>query len=165
MSGSARLGLPFLDVGQSQKEFTHNEALQTLDLLVAGAVEEPPRATPPASPALGACYIVAESATDAWTGKSQCVAGWTSGGWRFIPPIEGISVFVRSIAVCATFRAGAWEMGQIRGSALMIGDEQVVGSRAAPIASPIGGATVDSEARATIDAILDALRGHGLIGI
>ena len=48
MAGTPRLSLPFLSVGQAQKEFTHNEALQTLDVLVAGAIEEPPRATPPA---------------------------------------------------------------------------------------------------------------------
>jgi hypothetical protein len=48
-----------LSVGQAQKEFTHNESLQTLDILVAGAVEEPPLSTPPTSPSVGACYIVA----------------------------------------------------------------------------------------------------------
>ena len=35
MSGTPRLDLPFLSAGQAQKEFTHNEALQTLDLIVA----------------------------------------------------------------------------------------------------------------------------------
>ena len=64
MSASPRLGLPFLSVGQAQKEFTHNEALQVLDSLVAGAVEEPPRASPPASPALGACYIIDAAPAD-----------------------------------------------------------------------------------------------------
>jgi hypothetical protein len=165
MSGSARLALPLLSVGQAQKEFTVNEAFQTLDLLVAGMVEEPPLATPPATPSLGACYIVAEDATDAWAGKSQCVAGWTSGGWRFVAPFEGLPVHVRSTGTCAMFRGGAWEIGQVRGAALVIGNEQVVGSRAAAIASPAGGATIDSGARAAIDAILGALRGHGLIGI
>lgn len=47
MAGTPRLALPFLSVGQAQKEFTHNESLQTLDILVAGAIEEPPRVTPP----------------------------------------------------------------------------------------------------------------------
>ena len=39
MAGTPRLALPLLSVGQAQKEFTHNESLQTLDLLVAGTVE------------------------------------------------------------------------------------------------------------------------------
>lgn len=165
MAATSRLSLPFLSVGQAQKEFTVNEAFQTLDLVAVGAVEEPPLATPPVSPALGACYIVAEDATDAWAGKSQCVAGWTSGGWRTITPIEGMSMSVRSTGTTATYRGGVWEIGQVRGAALVIADEQVVGSRAAAIASPAGGATIDTEARVAIDAILGALRGHGLIEI
>jgi len=128
-------------------------------------VEEPPRATPPASPALGACYIVAEDATDAWAGKSQCVTGWTSGGWRFITAIEGMRMYVRSAGVWCAFRNGAWEIGHVRASAVVVGDEQVVGSRAAAIASPSGGTTVDDEARAAVASILDALRQHGLIAI
>ena len=165
MAATPRLSLPFLSVGQSQKEFTVNEAFQAVDLLVAGAVEEPPLATPPVTPALGACYIVAEDATGAWAGKSHYVAGWTNGGWRTIAPVEGMSMFVRSTGTCATFRGGLWEIGQVRGAALVIGDEQVVGSRAAAIASPTGGAMIDSEARAAIEAILGALRAHGLIEI
>jgi hypothetical protein len=39
----------------------------------------------------------------------------------------------------------------------------VVGSQAAAIASPTGGTNVDVQARSTIDAILSALRQHGLI--
>jgi hypothetical protein len=163
MSGSPRLGLPFLSVGQAQKEFAHNEALQILDLLVAGAVEEPPGTTPPTSPALGGCYIVAPGATGEWAGKALCVADWTSGGWRFIPPAEGMNLYVRSTATAASFRNGIWEVGQVRGAALIIGDEQVVGSRAGAIPSPTGGTTIDGEARASVDAILIALRQHGLI--
>jgi Protein of unknown function (DUF2793) len=101
-----------------------------LDLLVAGAVEELPLATPPMSPVLGASYIVAEGATDAWAGKSQCVAGWTSGGWRFVAAVEGMSLFVRSTSTWAVFRGGAWETGLLRGDALVIGGEQVIGARA-----------------------------------
>lgn len=163
MSGTPRLDLPFLSVGQAQKEFTHNEALQTLDLMVAGAVEGEPVATPPASPVLGACYIVAEGATGEWAGKAQCVAGWTSGGWRFIEPPEGATLYVRSTGTRAAFRNDAWEVGQVRGAALIIGDEQVVGSRSEAISSPFGGTTIDSEARASVNSILDALRQHGLI--
>jgi hypothetical protein len=165
MASTPRLSLSFLSVGQAQKEFTVNESFQTLDLLVAGAVEELPLATPPMSPVLGASYIVAEGATDAWAGKSQCVAGWTSGGWRFVAPVEGMSLFVRATATWAMFRGGAWEIGLLRGDAVVIGGEQVIGSRAAAIADPAGGATVDNEARTAIDAILDALREHGLIEI
>ena len=53
MSSTTRLHLPFLSAGQAQKEFSHNEALQALDFLVAGAVEEGPRNDPPTAPVHG----------------------------------------------------------------------------------------------------------------
>src|SRR4029078_4206725 len=96
MAATPRLSLPFLSVGQAQKEFTHNESLQTLDALVAGAVEEPPRADPPSAPAIGACYIVAGDATGVWEGKAGTVAVWTSGGWRLIGPCDGMTLYERT---------------------------------------------------------------------
>lgn len=163
MAGTPRLSLPFLSVGQAQKEFTHNESLQTLDTLVGGAIEEPPRAAPPSAPSLGACYIVANGATDAWAGKADCIATWTSGGWRFIFPRDGMILFERTSGVWAVFRNGAWELGILSGTSLEIGGQQVVSSRAAAIASPAGGAVVDAEARQAVAGILGALRQHGLI--
>ncbi len=163
MSATPRLGLPFLSAGQAQKEFFHNEALQTIDAIVAAAVEEAPRADPPSSPAIGACYIVANSPSGAWAGRSGSLAEFTSGGWRFIAPLEGMSAYVKSLDAWGTYRPGAWEIGVVRGSSLVLDGQRVVGARAAAIASPAGGTTADSEARATIDQILAALRGHGLI--
>jgi hypothetical protein len=163
MSGTPRLALPFLSAGQAQKEFFHNEALQTLDVLVAAAIEEPPRAAPPTSPALGAGYVVAASPTGAWAGKAQNLAAYTGGGWRFVAPTDGMSAYVKSTGVWAVYRAGAWEMGTVRGASLVLGGLKVVGSRAAAIADPSGGTTIDSQARATLGLVLAALRQHGLI--
>ena len=165
MSATPRLSLPFLSAGQAQKEFTHNEALQTLDFIAAAAVEEDPRADPPASPTIGSCYIVGPSPTGAWAGKSQFVAGYSAGGWRFIAPIEGMSAYVRTSGTWANYRSGAWEIGTSRGSSVVIGGEQVVGGRNAPISSPVGGTVIDGEARTAIDGILSALRDHGLIAV
>jgi len=163
MSATARLGIPLLAQGQAQKEITHNEALQTLDALVAPAVEEGPRISPPASPVPGACYIVAASPTGAWTGKQQNLAAYTAGGWRFVAPTEGTTVYVRSSSLWAVFRSGGWELGVLRGSSLLIGGQQVVGGRAGAIAGPSGGGVVDAEVRSTVGQILTALRLHGLI--
>jgi hypothetical protein len=163
MTATPRLALPFLSAGQAQKEFTHNEALSTLDAIVAAAAEEGPLDTPPASPALGACYIVGTAPTDAWAGYPNALAACTSGGWRFVAAFEGMSVYVRAAALWANFRAGAWEMGILRGSSVIIGGDQVVGARAAAIDDVSGGATVDAEARTAISQILAALRQHGLI--
>lgn len=163
MSGTPRLNLPFLSAGQAQKEFTHNEALQTLDIVVAGAVEEGPRVAPPASPAIGACYIVDASPTGAWAGKAQSVAAFTNGGWRFVTPVEAMSVYVRTSGTWASYRLGAWEIGTVRGSRVVLGGQQVLGNRAAAIGSAAGGTVVDVQARAVIDQILAALRQHGII--
>jgi hypothetical protein len=163
MTATPRLALPFLSAGQAQKEFFHNEALQTLDIVVAAAVEDGPLNTPPAAPAVGACYIVGSTPTDAWVGNSLALAAYSSGGWRFVAPAEGMTVYLKGSAVSASFRAGAWEIGILRGSSVIIGGDQVVGSRAGAIASPAGGTIIDSEARAAVDSILDVLRQHGLI--
>lgn len=163
MSGTPRLSLPFLTPGQAQKEFFHNEALQVLDAVVAGAVEELPRSDPPGSPAVGAAYIVGNLPTGAWTGKGQCLAAFTEGGWRFVPAFEGLNVQVKSTGTRASFRAGEWDFGSLRGSKLIVDGQQVVGPRESAIEPATGGATVDAEARAAIGKILDTLRSHGLI--
>jgi hypothetical protein len=165
MDATARLGLPFLSAGQAQKELLHNEALQAIDLLLGAAVEAPATAQPPQTPAVGTCYIVGSGAGGDWAGKDGCLAGYTSGGWRFTDPLQGVSVFVGSTGERAVYRDGAWEVGVERATQLVIGGEQVVGGRAAAIAPPSGGTVVDSEARAAIAAILDALSGHGLIAM
>jgi hypothetical protein len=51
----------------------------------------------------------------------------------------------------------------VRASSLLIDGQQVVGARAAAIAAPSGGSTVDAEARVAVEAILAAMRQHGLI--
>jgi hypothetical protein len=141
----------------------HNEALQVLDIVVAAAVEEAPRASPPAAPAEGSCYIVAASATGEWAGKDNSLAAFSSGGWRYVTPTEGLSAYVKSTGIFADYRAGAWEAGNLRGASLLIDGQQVVGSRAAPIADPAGGSTIDAEARAAIVQLLATMRQHGLI--
>ncbi len=163
MSASQRLSLPFIEPGQAQKELFHNEALQVLDVLVAGAVEEPPRAAPPGSPVAGACYIVAAAPTGDWAGRAGQIAASTSGGWRYIVPVEGMRLLVKSTAVTAAYRGGAWELGTVRAANVTVGAQQVVGARGAAIADPSGGATIDANARTAIVAILGALRTHGLI--
>jgi hypothetical protein len=164
MSGSARLNLPLLTPGQAAKEFFHNESLQTLDLVTAGAVEEAPRSDPPATPPIGACYIVGNSPTGEWAGKSGSIAGFTSGGWRYVAPFAGMVAYVKAIGVWATYRADSWEFGVLRGDSLVVGGVQVVGNRLASIAEPSGGTVVDDESRAAINQILTALSQHGLIG-
>ena len=138
-------------------------ALQSLDVLIAAAVEGLPLPAPPASPPIGNCYIVAASPTGAWAGKPHHLAAYTSGGWRFIAPRDGLNAYVKSNGVTAAYRGGAWVIGDISGSQVTVDGVKVIGARAAAIAGPSGGATVDAEARASIGLILAAMRSHGLI--
>jgi hypothetical protein len=134
-----------------------------LDVLVGGAVEGPPQVAPPASPVVGTSYLVGDAPSGAWVGKQQSVAAYSSGGWRFVVPVEGLTVYMRASDTWAAYRNGTWELGTVRGSSLVLGGQQVVGVRAAAIGSPSGGSTIDAQARSTINQILGALRQHGLI--
>ena len=137
--------------------------MQAIDAIVAPAVDGPPQSAPPAAPNPGDCYLVGPDAEREWAGKENCLAAYSTGGWRFIAPFEGLVVHVRSTETSAVYRSGAWQIGTMRGSKLEIGGQQVVGERQPGIASPAGGKTIDSEARAAISALLDAMRRHGLI--
>ena len=145
------------------KATTHNEALARLDLLAAAAIDGFLINAPPASPALGNCYVVGAAPTGAWAGHALALAGYTEGGWRFIAAIEGLQAVDKASGETVLFRSGAWEKGQIRATKVSVGGDQVVGARLAAVADPTGGTNVDVEARAAIAAILARLRGHGLI--
>ena len=161
-SATARLALPMLSAGQAQKEMSHNEALTLLDMAVQGAVEAADSDVPPIDPEPGQCWIVGGEPEGAWSGHAGEVAGWTAGGWRFVVPREGMRLWLGGGEGFALFREGAWRLGELHGT-LFVDGEQVVGARAAAIMEPTGGTTVDAEARATIVAVLEALRAHGLV--
>lgn len=139
---TSRYELPLLFAGQSQKEFFVNEALLRADLLlhclVEGEVQEPPLA-----PLAGQAWLVGSSAEGAFEGRTDQIAGWCSGGWRFIEPRDGLRVFDRSSNSFRLF-SGAWRQPQ------------------AP-AAPSGGEVVDSEARATLTSLLDILVQGGVV--
>lgn len=132
-------------------------------MVVAAAVEGLPLASPPAAPAIGSCYIVAGSPSGAWSGHAQQLAAYTSGGWRFVAPRDGLNAYVRSSGGTAVYHDGAWEIGSLKGSQVMVDGQKVLGPRGPSIAAPAGGATADAEARAAIGQILTAMRTHGLI--
>lgn len=91
-----KLALPELSVAQSSKELTHNQALAMLDQLVQMVVIDKDLSAPPISPANGAAYIVAASATGAWAGKEGQIAYWLTSvaAWTFVAPLTGWEVRV-----------------------------------------------------------------------
>ena len=163
MATTDRLRLPLLAAAQAQKEMTHNEALTLLDAVVQATVVAVAPASVPATPVPGQCWIVGISATGAWAGHDGALAFWTSGGWRFVAPFLGMAVW--SLADNAPVRrmSFGWYTGAVIGRWLEIDGAQVVSGRRPAIADPTGGTTIDPEARATLIAVLGALRGHGLI--
>ena len=160
---TARFALPLIDPGQSQKEMTHNEALALLDAALQPAVRGVGATLPPAAPAIGDQWIVGAAPGGDWAGRANAIAAWTTGGWRFVVPVEGMSVWSMPDGVPARFSAGVWATGDVVATRLIVGGLPVVGARRAATAAPSGGAVIDAEARTAIGAILAALSGHGLI--
>lgn len=160
---SSRFALPYLQPGQAQKEVFHNEALTTIDALLHPVVQTAGDNAPPGSPAIGQCWIVGGSPTGAWTGQAGMVALWSEGGWRFVAPVDGMTLWLASAQVWARRSGSIWIIGDIPANTISVAGLQILGARQPAIADPAGGTVVDTEARGTITALLAALRTHGLI--
>lgn len=160
---TARFGLPLLAAGQAAKELTHNEALSLIAFALHPAVIATGLDTPPVAPQLGEMWIVGTEPTGDWTGRASSLAGWTASGWRFLQPVEGMTVAVDSAPGSVSYRSGAWQPAQLDAARLMINGTAVVGPRGDAIALPAAGALIDEQARTAIAAILAAMQRHGLI--
>ena len=160
---SARFALPFILPGQAQKEVFHNEALALVDSALHACVAGDPTDEIPAEPAAGESWIVGPGASGAWAGKAHHLATWTTGGWRFTAPVAGLTVWNIDAGYRIGWTGAAWSDGEWAVSALTIGGQQVVGARLETVPSPSGGTIIDAEARGAVDAIIVALRTHGLI--
>ncbi|GGB30308.1 hypothetical protein GCM10011380_19730 [Sphingomonas metalli] len=141
---TARLGLPLIEPDQAQKELTHNEALVILDTVTCLAVGGAPRDEPPGDPAAGQCWIVGPAPRGAWAGRTDQVAAWTSGGWRFVAPQEAMVAWDVQNRIILRYQSGAWK---------------------APASVTIPAATGggDGEARQAIAGLAGALRAQGLL--
>lgn len=160
---TARFALPFILPGQAQKEAFHNEALTLVDAALHACVAGAPSDEIPPDPLPGQSWIVGPEAGGIWAGKADNLATWTGGGWRFVAPVPGMTVW-RLDAGCHCYWTGtAWSDGDWPIAALTISGQQVVGPRLGTVPSPSGGTTIDAEARAALDAVIVALRTHGLI--
>ncbi|EDL49046.1 DUF2793 domain-containing protein [Erythrobacter sp. SD-21] len=137
-----RHALPILFAGQAQKEFTVNEALARIDLLLHPAVSGSLSA-PPEEPITGDCYLVANDATGAFAGQDGAIAGWDGNQWTFVAPRNGMRLYDNTSLQVRHF-IGSWT------------------SVATPV-EPNGGSVIDLEARATITELVDALKTLGVL--
>ena len=110
MSNSPRIGLPYLDAAQAQKHVTMNEALARLDTAAASRVETMALASPPASPVEGEAHIVPAGAGGAWAGEDGNVAVYLNGGWDFLAPWAGWSLWVAAETAFALFDGTGWQL-------------------------------------------------------
>lgn len=160
---SDHYALPLLQVGQAQKEVTHNEAVAGIDTLLHLAVESLSRSTPPSAPAAGQAWIVAASPADIWAGRAGEIASYGAGGWRYIAPQQGCVAWLRDVQRFAVFTADGWSDDGWPVAALRIGTRTALGGGLSVIAPPTGGAVVDTEARGAIAALIAGLQIQGLV--
>lgn len=138
-----RMALPLLYPGQAQKEAFVNEALVRIDALLHARIEAV-ASTPPAAPVDGQCWIVGANPTGDWTGKLDQIACRAAGNWIFLAPREGMSVAVGASGRIMRYLSANWSLQ-------------------AAVSVPAGGATVDSEARASISVLIARLIGAGIL--
>jgi hypothetical protein len=141
-STTARYGLPFLYAGQSQKELFVNEAHALADALLHPAIDGESD-TPPSTPAEGECWLVGETPGGAWADHAGALASYQAGDWVFAVPRDGLRVLDRVTGQAILYREG-WQ-------------------RPATPAEPVGGATVDIEARAAIGELVEVLIASGIL--
>lgn len=141
-SRTPRLDLPLLFAGQSQKEGFVNEVAARLDAMLHCAIEAV-QAAPPVAPADGQSWLIAAGASGEWNGRAGQIAMRQAGNWLYSQPNDGMRIFNRATHQDMLFDAG-WQTP----------------SRPA---APVGGATVDAEARTAIAAIIASLTVAGII--
>ena len=106
---SPLLSLPYLLPSQAQKHVTHNEALDLLDMLVQPVVEAVAALTPPAAPVEGALWALGEAPSGEWVGRGFHLASWRNGGWVYVVPQPGWTVFSRAEEAFLAFDGSIWQ--------------------------------------------------------
>ncbi len=108
-NNTGRLLLPYILQSQSQKEVTHNDALNILDVLIQAVVQNVGLNTPPGSPTVGQCWVVGSSPTGAWAGKaSQIAQAVDGGGWFFVAPFKRLKLWNETTDEYVMFDGTNW---------------------------------------------------------
>lgn len=108
MASTNHLGITKVEQAQQQKEVTVNHALDVIDAILNTSVIDRDLDTPPVSPAEGDVYIPAATATGDWAGMEGKVAHYTGGGWQFLTPAEGLTLWIADEDVLTTYNGTAW---------------------------------------------------------
>lgn len=141
-SATSRFALPLLHSGQAQKEVFVNEALALTDTLLHCTVEG--EAIVPAENALeGQAWLIGTGASGEWADHDDEIAVRRGAAWAFIEPRDGMRLFDLSAGRELLF-FGFWRKASL------------------PV-EPLGGSSVDGEARAAINDLVAALQALGIL--
>lgn len=109
MAYTNRLKLPLLYSGQAQKEITHNEALNLLDILVNPIAQEININSPPDNPKSGHLYIIGLEPTREFKDHKNKIAQRLESSWRFIKPHKWLEVIDNKDGTKYRFNGKGWE--------------------------------------------------------
>ena len=108
MSNTLKLNLPHILTAQAQKEVTHNDALNLLDMFIRPTVLEMAKDTPPASPNVGDSYIVGAAPTDEFIDHEQHIACYSNNGWLVATPFKWLDVVNEADATRYLYDGTTW---------------------------------------------------------
>ncbi len=108
MNQTSKLQLPYILTAQAQKEVTHNDALNLLDMFTRPVVQEVNVNTPPSSPTVGDCYIVGDAPTDDFIGQENSITCYTQNGWLFASAFKWLDVVNAADQTRYVFDGSAW---------------------------------------------------------
>ena len=108
MDQSPNLELPYISPAQAQKHVTHNEALQILDVVIQASVKSTELGSPPTEPERGDRYIISNTASGDWSGKTEQIAAFQDGGWIFVQPALGWLVHDQNTNTLLQFTDDGW---------------------------------------------------------
>lgn len=145
---TVRHKLPLLAVGQAQKEYTHNEALLLIDnlinLSITSILENPDMIEDAENLSdESKTWLISDMPSGIWAQRANQIATLSDNGFRYIAPIEGMTLYNESEKSTMIYKDMAWYF-------------------ALTLEKPTGGSIVDAEARESIMAIVDNLRQFGL---
>ncbi|HJD59257.1 MAG TPA: DUF2793 domain-containing protein [Rickettsia endosymbiont of Omalisus fontisbellaquei] len=109
MTYTNRLKLPLLYIGQAQKEITHNEALNLLDVLVNPVAQEININSPPTDLKIGKLYVIGLEPTGEFKDHKNKIAQRLENSWRFIKPQKWLEIAYSKDGTKYRFTGKEWE--------------------------------------------------------
>lgn len=107
MKQTDKLGLPYIITSQAQKEVTHNEALNRLDIFITPIVKDIVN-SPPSNPQEGELVIIGKQPSGGFTNHMHALAQYKGGGWLFYAPFKWMDAVVESIESKMVYDGTGW---------------------------------------------------------